>query len=68
MIALRIASDNSQRELARQLGVHEPQVSRDERNEYFGATLERAGKVLDAQGARLRTRVEIDRPSETVPA
>src|SRR5271170_4889754 len=59
-ISLRIARGLSQRELAKRLGVHESQVSRDERNEYFGITLERAMKVLDALGARLRTRVEID--------
>ena len=56
----------SQRELARRLGVHESQVSRDERNEYFGITLERAVKVLDALNVRLRTKVEIDNPLEMV--
>ncbi len=64
LIALRIAQGISQRELARRLGVHESQVSRDERNEYFGVTLERAGKVLDALNVRLRTKVEIENPSE----
>ncbi len=68
LIALRIAQGISQRELARRLGVHESQVSRDERNEYFGMTLERAGKVLDALNVRLRTRVEIDPPRAMVPA
>jgi len=34
----------TERDLARRLGVHETQVSRDERNEYFGITLERAAK------------------------
>ena len=42
LITSRIAQGISQRELARRLGVHETQVSRDERNEYFGITLERA--------------------------
>jgi hypothetical protein len=32
----------SQRDLADQLGVHESQLSRDERNEYRNITLERA--------------------------
>lgn len=68
LIALRIAQGISQRELARRLGVHESQVSRDERNEYFGITLERAGKVLDALKVRLRTKVEIDNPAEAVSA
>lgn len=60
LISLRIAQGMSQRELARRLEVHESQVSRDERNEYFGITLERAVKVLDALNVRLRTKVEID--------
>src|SRR5271155_3849852 len=68
LIALRIAQGISQRELARRLGVHESQVSRDERNDYFGITLERAMKVLDALNARLRTKVEIDSCPEMVSA
>ena len=58
LISLRISKGISQRELAQRLGVHESQVSRDERNEYFGVTLERAIKVLDALGVCLRTTVE----------
>jgi len=60
LISLRISQGLSQRELAKRLGVHESQVSRDERNEYFGITLERAMKVLDAMNVRLRTKVEMD--------
>jgi ribosome-binding protein aMBF1 (putative translation factor) len=59
LIALRIAQGISQRELARRLDVHESQVSRDERNEYFGITLERTIKILDALNVRLHTKVEI---------
>lgn len=62
LISLRIAKGISQRELARRLDVHESQVSRDERNEYFGITLERAVKILDALEVRLRTKVEIEPP------
>lgn len=36
------------------------QVLRDERNEYFGVTLERAIRILDALNVRLRTRVEVE--------
>jgi transposase len=50
----------SQRDLARRLGVHETQISRDERNEDFGITVERAAKILDALYVRLRTQVAID--------
>jgi ribosome-binding protein aMBF1 (putative translation factor) len=63
LISLRIAKGISQRELAKRLNVHESQVSRDERNEYFGITLERAVKVLDALDVRLHTKVEVEPPS-----
>ena len=56
LIALRIARGLTQRELAEKLGVHESQVSRDERNEYHGITVERAARVLDAMGASCRSR------------
>ena len=68
LISLRIAQGLSQRDLAKRLGVHELQVSRDERNEYFGITLERAEKVLDALKVHLRTKVEIDAPQVMVHA
>jgi DNA-binding Xre family transcriptional regulator len=62
LITSRIAQGISQRELARRLGVHESQVSRDERNEYFGITLERAAKILDALNVRLHTKIAIEPP------
>jgi ribosome-binding protein aMBF1 (putative translation factor) len=55
LIALRLAADISQKELADRLNVDVSQVSRDEKNEYHGITLERAQRVLDA----LRGQVEI---------
>ncbi len=58
LIALRIASGLSQRELAEKLGVHESQVSRDERNEYHGVTVDRANRLLEALGARVTSRVD----------
>lgn len=48
LVALRIANGMSQRELADRLGVSESVVSRDERNEYHGITVERAQRILDA--------------------
>src|SRR6266699_6738310 len=62
LISLRIAQGLSQRELAKRLDVLESQVSRDERNEYFGITLERAIRLLDALNVRLHSRVEIESP------
>lgn len=57
LIALRIFQGLSQRELADKLTVHESQVSRDERNEYHGVTVERANRILEALGAELRTAI-----------
>lgn len=59
LVGLRIAQGITQRELADRLGVHESQVSRDERNEYHGITLERVSRLLEALGAELRTTVEL---------
>jgi len=58
LIALRISQGLSQRELAERLAVHESTVSRDERNEYHGITLERTAKVLAALGVTLSTSVQ----------
>jgi DNA-binding Xre family transcriptional regulator len=58
LVALRVYLGVSQRELAERLEVHESQVSRDERNEYNGVTVERANKVLEALNVELRTLVE----------
>ena len=57
LIALRISQGVSQRELAERLEVHESQVSRDERNEYHGVTVERVNRVLEALGVQVTTRV-----------
>lgn len=55
LVALRIALGLTQRELAERLGVHESQVSRDERNEYHAVTVDRASRILDALGVDLRS-------------
>lgn len=62
LIGLRIAQGLSQRELAERLGVHESQVSRDERNEYHGITLARAAAILDALEVELRIDFKIKPP------
>lgn len=58
LIGLRIAQNLSQRELAERLGVHESQVSRDERNEYSNITVERAIRILDALDAEVVSAVK----------
>jgi DNA-binding XRE family transcriptional regulator len=58
LVALRIAIGITQRELASRLGVHESQVSRDERNEYHNITVDRASRILDALGVRMRSLFE----------
>lgn len=54
LIRIRIGSGLSQKELADLLKVNESQVSRDERNEYHGITVERAARVLEALKMDLR--------------
>lgn len=68
LISLRIAQGITQRELAERLGVNESQVSRDERNEYHGITLERASRILDALHVQVATRVESLPDKPTVAA
>ena len=58
LIAARIAAGVSQRDLAERLGVSEAQISRDERNEYHGVTVERAQRVMDALGGAVTIRYE----------
>ncbi len=59
LVGLRIALGLTQRQLAERLGVHESQVSRDERNEYHAVTVERASRILDALGVELRSVFEV---------
>ena len=58
LVALRIALGLTQRELAERLDVHESQVSRDERNEYHGVTVDRASRILDALQVQLTSRFD----------
>ena len=58
LIALRIAKGITQRELAQRMGVNESQVSRDERNEYHGMTLDRAQRILEALEVQMTTTVK----------
>jgi transcriptional regulator with XRE-family HTH domain len=55
LVAARLARGWSQRELAARLQVHESQVSRDERYEYQGITVERLQGLCDVLGLDLDT-------------
>ncbi|MGM8216471.1 helix-turn-helix domain-containing protein [Bacillaceae bacterium W0354] len=65
LIAYRIYIGMSQQELATKLGVSASQVSRDERNEYYGATIERIQQVMDAMDMVSVTRIN---PTDNVTA
>lgn len=58
LIALRISKGLQQNELAARLGVKEPQVSRDEANEYHGASHEKLQRVLNALGVTATTKFD----------
>lgn len=58
LIALRIANGLNQQQFAEQIGVSEAVVSRDERNEYHGITVERAQRILDALQESISSTVE----------
>jgi hypothetical protein len=62
LVGLRIAMGLTQRELAERLDVHESQVSRDERNDYHGVTIERVQRILNALNVTFRTSVEPPKP------
>jgi transcriptional regulator with XRE-family HTH domain len=47
-----------QSELASKLSVKESQVSRDETNEYHGASIEKIQKILDVLGVTLKAKIE----------
>ena len=57
LVALRIAKGFTQRELAKRLDVSESQISRDERNEYHGITVDRANRILEALDVEVTTEV-----------
>ena len=58
LIGIRIAKGMSQRELADRLGVAPSQVSRDENNEYYGISVDRAQRILEALGVHFEAQLE----------
>jgi ribosome-binding protein aMBF1 (putative translation factor) len=57
LIALRIYKGFTQSQLAQTLGIDASQISRDERHEYHGITVERASRILEALGVELQSSV-----------
>jgi len=57
-ITLRITHRLTHRELPERLAVRESLVSRDERNEYHGITVERAQRIPDALNETLTAHVD----------
>lgn len=58
LIGLRVYHGYSQRELADLLNVSEALVSRDERNEYHGITVERAQRIIDAMNGQVSASIQ----------
>ncbi len=68
-MTLRIARGITKRELAERLGVRESQISRDERNDYHGITVERATEVLEAlEGSAWRSSFDLTAADSRVAA
>ena len=59
LVAIRIAKGVKQKELAKKLGVKETQISRDERNEYHGASIEKIQNVLKALDVSVRSEIKL---------
>lgn len=58
LVGARIARGLSQADFAEQLGVDPSQVSRDERNDYRGITVDRAQRIMEALGVRFTAEAE----------
>jgi DNA-binding Xre family transcriptional regulator len=59
LIALRINKNMSQKDLADKLKIAESQISRYEKNEYRGISMERVNEILTALHAKAVTKFEI---------
>jgi len=62
LIAARLAMNLSQKDIAERLGVSEAQISKDERHEYAGVSVEKAQKVLQAMGISTKTELILPLP------
>lgn len=66
LVGLRIARGLTQRELAERMDVSESQVSRDERNDYHGISMERAERIVRALQGRVRLQVDAPIDDDTL--
>lgn len=64
LVHVRIAHGLTQKQLAERLGVSEAQVSRDERNEYHGISVDRAQAILDNMDVRFRIEEVLPTPTD----
>jgi len=64
LIALRIANNMTQEELARKLGVVQSQVSRDESNEYHGISMDQVHRIVAVFGATLESKLIMRSPQQ----
>ena len=62
LVALRLAKGLTQRQLAERLGVNEAQVSKDEKNDYHGISVERAQRIIDAMEGSVTVTVSTAKP------
>lgn len=62
LIGMRIALGVTQRDLASRLEVSETQVSRDERNDYHGISVERAQRIIEALKGTVTVEAKIPEP------
>ena len=65
LVQARIYRKITQQELAEKLGITAQQVSRDERNEYHNAGIERIKKVMEALGLEMTSQFRFN---EQIPA
>jgi DNA-binding XRE family transcriptional regulator len=65
LVQARIYRKMTQQELAEKLGITAQQVSRDERNEYHNAGIERIKKVMEALGLEMTSQFRFN---EQIPA
>ncbi|MCD8041428.1 MAG: helix-turn-helix domain-containing protein [Tannerellaceae bacterium] len=67
ILSFRIASGLTQKEIARQMYLHEQQIQRYEQNDYLSAGFERILQLLDVLGVQIILRKEIRKEENKKP-